>query len=176
MDTLVDRAIAFATKAHAGQFRKGPGQVPYIIHPLAVIKLLRFAGEVSDEVTLAAAALHDTIEDCGVSYETLVAEFGAEVADVVVEVTNAPGLNGREAKDAQIAKAPYMSQRAKLVKLADKAANVADLLEHPPGWKRESVLGYIDSSTKVVAAIGPVSRGLELAFKMAASAARFHYT
>lgn len=156
MTDLLERSIAFAVEHHTGQLRKAPEGVaalPYIVHPLDVMSRLVRAG-VSDQVTLAAAVLHDTVEDCGVTHEQLIDWFGPEVAAVVAEVTDPPGISKRKAKDLQVQKAPTMSARAKLVKLADKTANVADIVVHPPGWKPESIVGYSRSAFDVVQALG----------------------
>lgn len=151
--TLVAEALAFATKAHEGQKRKGEAGIPYITHPIAVADILWKAG-VRSPIVLAAALLHDTVEDCGVTYGQLVAVFGPKVADTVMEVTDTPGLKGKERKDAQVAKAPRMSEGAKLVKLADKTANLTDIMDHPPGWPPKVMRGYALSAERVALAIG----------------------
>lgn len=166
MENVVELAVAFASKAHEGQVRKGGKGIPYITHPMAVKALLEGAG-ITDRVVLAAAVLHDTIEDCGATEESLAAEFGPEVASVVAEVSDAPGLSKNAAKKAQEHKAPTMSGRAKLVKLADKTANLTDIVENPPGWKPDAVRGYTTSAARIIAAMGPVHEGLEAAFKTA---------
>lgn len=150
---VVAKALEYATKAHEGQYRKGEGQVPYITHPVAVANILWKAGERS-EVLLAAALLHDTVEDCGVTHAQLVEEFGLAIANVVAEVTDAPGLTGRARKEAQVAKVPTMSGHAKKLKIADKTANVIDITEHPPGWAPHSVRGYVLSAYRLVSEIG----------------------
>lgn len=152
--TLVNKAAAFAAKVHEGQFRKGEPPRSYITHPQEVAALLKRAG-VEDPVTLAAAWLHDVMEDCDVPYETLEAHFGAEVAGLVRELTDDPSLGKNAAKEAQLQKARTpehaggYSTRARLVKLADKLANLTDIYKHPPGWRRESVRGYADSSLSI---------------------------
>ena len=75
---MFDEAVQFATKAHKGQIRKGTKK-PYIVHPLEVADIV--AAMTSDEESLSAAVLHDTIEDCeGVTEEVLRARFGERVA------------------------------------------------------------------------------------------------
>lgn len=167
--TPLEEAVLFATRAHGGQSRKAPEGavlIPYITHPLDVMTRLVRHG-IKDQVTLAAAVLHDTVEDCGIAYEVLVEVFGREIADVVMEVTDPPGMSKRKAKDLQVVRAPTMSRHAKLVKLADKTSNVADILSNPPGWKPEAITGYTLSCGRVVAAIGPVNEGLEAEFAAA---------
>src|SRR3972149_1547626 len=81
METLVMKAARFAAKAHAGQFRKD-GKTPAIVHPARVagrVAVLPFA---TDEL-VAVAYLHDVMEDCPITHDDLVREFGAEVAHLV---------------------------------------------------------------------------------------------
>ncbi len=78
---LVDTALSFAARAHRDQVRKGT-DTPYIVHPVGVMLALQAAGE-SDPELLAAALLHDTLEDAGVTAETLAALFGPRVAEIV---------------------------------------------------------------------------------------------
>jgi len=78
---LVDAALIFAATAHRDQVRKGTG-TPYIVHPVGVMLLLMQAGEQDPEL-LAAALLHDTLEDAGVTVEGLRDQFGARVAAIV---------------------------------------------------------------------------------------------
>lgn len=152
-----ERADAYADRAHAGQYRKGkPGapRVPYIVHPRAVASILRDEADITDPVTLQAALLHDTMEDCGVSHQNLVAEFGHDVADVVAELTNAPGTPKADKLAMQVAHARKMSARAAAVKTADKAANLRDLLANPPDWPSERKRKYFDDARSVVTAMG----------------------
>ena len=79
---LINSALIFAAQAHREQVRKGTG-TPYIVHPVGVMLALMEAGE-HDPALLAAALLHDTLEDAGVTVDTLRARFGARVADIVV--------------------------------------------------------------------------------------------
>jgi (p)ppGpp synthase/HD superfamily hydrolase len=78
---LVDSALRFAARAHARQMRKGT-DVPYIVHPVGVMLVLLEAGETDPEL-LAAALLHDTVEDTGTPLTRLRAEFGARIAGIV---------------------------------------------------------------------------------------------
>jgi (p)ppGpp synthase/HD superfamily hydrolase len=78
---LIDSALNFAARAHQNQVRKG-SDVPYIVHPVGVMLTLQHAGETDPEV-LAAALLHDTLEDAGVTVEALAERFGQRVADIV---------------------------------------------------------------------------------------------
>lgn len=88
---LVMRAASFAAVAHSDQRRKDAAKTPYINHPLNVAKILTNVGVINKSV-LAAALLHDTIEDCGVTYDQIFAEFGQTVADLVRECTDDKSL------------------------------------------------------------------------------------
>ena len=77
---LLDRAIIFAVRAHAGTERRGKG-FPYIVHPMEAVEIV--ATMTSDQELLAAAALHDTVEDTDVTLEQIRAEFGERIASLV---------------------------------------------------------------------------------------------
>jgi hypothetical protein len=157
---LLVTAAAFAAHKHRDQRRK-VGDVPYVNHPLAVARTLTEEGGVDDAVTLAAAMLHDTIEDTATTREELAREFGEAVAAVVMEVTDDKSLAKLERKRQQVAHAAHLSARARLVKLADKLDNLRDLVRQPPkGWGEERVRGYFCWADAVVAAIGAVNAGL----------------
>jgi guanosine-3',5'-bis(diphosphate) 3'-pyrophosphohydrolase len=156
--TRLEQAIIFATTAHEGQQRSGAARLPYIVHPLDVMGRLVRAG-VTDEVVLAAAVLHDVVEDTGVTVEMILDEFGLDVANVVAEVTDPEGVSKTKARALQVERAPKMSARAKLVKLADKVSNVADLVANPPDWQPGSIGRYTDHARRVVAALGELPLG-----------------
>jgi guanosine-3',5'-bis(diphosphate) 3'-pyrophosphohydrolase len=108
-------------------------------------------GAVEDVVVLTAAALHDTIEDTETTASELVAAFGAEIAGVVVEVTDNKALSKQARKQAQIDHAADLGHRAKLVKLADKICNVRDVASSPPAnWPLERRQDYFDWAKRVV--------------------------
>ena len=81
LDTsLLDRAIEFAVRAHAGTERRGKG-FPYIVHPMEAMEIV--ATMTSDQELLAAAALHDTVEDTPVTLAEIRAQFGDRIAELV---------------------------------------------------------------------------------------------
>ena len=122
----LDKVLGFAFKAHEGQIRKG-SKLPYIVHPMDVAKRVEvYFG--SDEVLMAAAFLHDTIEDCGVSHSTINQEFGLSVADLVAELTSDEDEIKRLGKNTYlISEMSEMSQGAFSVKLCDRLSNISDL-------------------------------------------------
>ena len=158
-------AASFAAKRHTGQKRKGSDGEPYINHPLEVANLLANVGNVSDFDILIAAVLHDTVEDTGVTKEELEARFGQKVADYVSEVTDDKSLPNDERKRLQIEHAPHLSHGAKLIKLADKISNIADVTNNPPhDWPHERKVAYVDWGENVVAGLRGANPELEKRF------------
>ncbi len=147
---LVD-AIAFAADKHRRQRRKDAEASPYINHPIALARVLSVEAGLTDPVLLAAAVLHDTLEDTETSFEELRERFGKTVASVVLEVSDDKTLDKAERKRLQIEHAAGISRRAKLVKLADKICNVRDVASSPPhGWPLERRREYFDWARAVV--------------------------
>jgi guanosine-3',5'-bis(diphosphate) 3'-pyrophosphohydrolase len=168
MPATLIAALAFAAHKHRDQRRKDAEASPYINHPIALAKILSFEGGVDDGTVLCAALLHDTIEDTETSYEELDAEFGAEIAGVVREVTDDKSLPKAERKRLQIEHAPHLSRAAKLVKLADKIANLRDMADHPPAnWPLERRQEYFDWAKSVIDGLRGTHAGLEAAFDAA---------
>jgi guanosine-3',5'-bis(diphosphate) 3'-pyrophosphohydrolase len=161
-------ALSFAADKHRNQRRKDKEASPYINHPIMLAKILAVEGGVEDGLVLGAAVLHDTIEDTETSYEELAAQFGREIADVVLEVTDDKALPKAERKQRQIDHAPQLSRAAKLVKLADKIANVRDVADHPPSeWPIERRREYFDWAKRVVDGLRGTHERLEAAFDAA---------
>jgi (p)ppGpp synthase/HD superfamily hydrolase len=143
-------ALQFAARKHRTQKRKDAEASPYINHPIEVATILATHG-VTDMATLVAAVLHDTIEDTRTTPEELEQQFGPEVRAIVLEVTDDKRLPRAERKRLQIEHARHRSPRAKLVKLADKIANVRDVTAMPPaGWDVARRREYLDWTEQVV--------------------------
>src|SRR6187200_3702750 len=85
---LVSEAADLAARRHNGMARKGRGNEPYVNHLAEVANLLALVTDGADAELVAAGWLHDTIEDTETTREELAEEFGARVADIVVEVTD----------------------------------------------------------------------------------------
>jgi (p)ppGpp synthase/HD superfamily hydrolase len=130
--SLIMQAADFAARRHAGQRRKGVAGEPYVNHLLEVAALLAEATGGNDAALVAAALLHDTLEDTATEYEELDARFGPEIAALVAAVTDDKSLPKAERKRRQIASARAASARAKLLKIADKTSNVRALVVSPP--------------------------------------------
>lgn len=124
---LLDRAIVFAVKAHAGTERRGKGY-PYIVHPMEAVEIV--ATMTADQELLAAAILHDTVEDTEVTVEQLKAEFGERVASLVADESDVmpEGMteeaSWHQRKQAAIDRLSKASHDAKMVALGDKLSNM----------------------------------------------------
>lgn len=159
---LLLRAIRFSADKHRNQRRKDNAQSPYINHPIDVAQLLWEVGGVRDANVLLAAVLHDTIEDTRTFPEEIRAQFGQDVLSLVLEVTDDKSLPKQERKRLQIETAPFKSLGAKLIKLADKACNVRDLVTTPPeDWSLERCREYLLWSEQVVAGLRGTNATLE---------------
>lgn len=128
LDTqLLDRAIFFAVHAHAGTERRGKG-FPYIVHPMEAVAIV--ATMTPDQELLAAAALHDTVEDTEVTLEQIREQFGPRVARLVEEESDVfmPGVSEEDSwharKQAAIDRLSNASREAKMVALGDKLSNM----------------------------------------------------
>ncbi|MBP5335896.1 MAG: bifunctional (p)ppGpp synthetase/guanosine-3',5'-bis(diphosphate) 3'-pyrophosphohydrolase [Bacteroidales bacterium] len=124
---LLDRAIVFAVQAHAGTERRGKG-FPYIVHPMEAMEIV--ATMTADQELLAAAALHDTVEDTDVTVEQLRAEFGDRIAGLVAAESDAfvEGVSEEDSwharKQAAIDRLARAPHDAKMVALGDKLSNM----------------------------------------------------
>jgi GTP diphosphokinase / guanosine-3',5'-bis(diphosphate) 3'-diphosphatase len=166
--SLVIRAIEFAAKKHRMQRRKDSDASPYINHPIALMHVLCIDGGIRDPRILAAAALHDTIEDTETTPNELVAAFGADVADVVIEMTDDKSQPKQERKRLQIEYARHMSRDGALVKLADKICNLRDAAANPPeNWSLERRIEYFDWAKAVVDGLPRVNSRLLKMFEEA---------
>ena len=128
LDTaLLDRAIIFAVKAHAGTERRGKG-FPYIVHPLESMEIVSTIS--NDQELLAAAVLHDTVEDTDVTIEGIREEFGDRVAELVAAETSIIEEETNEEKSWYARKKMTLDHLAcatldqKIVALGDKLSNM----------------------------------------------------
>ena len=138
MTDIVARADAFAARAHSAinHKRKYTGD-DYIVHPREVAAIVATVPHTPE--MLAAALLHDTVEDTGVTIETIRAEFGAVVAGLVADLTDVStpsGGNRAIRKGIDLAHTAGASPSAKTIKLADLLSNTASIVAHDPGFAR----------------------------------------
>lgn len=166
-------AVHFASVRHRNQRRKGEGQVPYINHPVAVARDLAVIGGVTDPYILAAALLHDTVEDTGATLEEIEERFGPEVRALVEEVTDDKLLPNDTRKRLQVEHALGLSAGAKLIKLGDKLSNVRSLVRQPPdGWSTSRKREYLDWTEEVIAGCRGVNDALEREYDRVLTAGR----
>lgn len=165
---LLFRALAFAAHKHRDQRRKDAEASPYINHPIALAEVLTREGGVGEVEVLAAALLHDTIEDTDTSLEELRREFGERIAAMVAEVTDDKRLPKAERKRLQVEHAAAISTGAKLVKLADKICNLRDVADRPPsGWDLRRRQEYFEWAKQVIDRLRGAHPRLEAAFDAA---------
>ncbi len=145
---LVTKAAHYAAKAHR-EHRRKDNITPYINHLAEVAHLLATADCAAP--VIAAGYLHDAIEDVGVTYEMLVDEFGAQIADLVATVTDEKGLLKAVRKARQVEHAAFASPETAAIKLADKISNLRSLIYAPPqGWGPARLAEYVEWAHLVV--------------------------
>ncbi len=163
---LLFRALNYAAKQHQTQKRKGNDSVPYINHPIKVTSIItQFIPNASDEL-MAAAVLHDVVEDSDATIDDIHTLFGATIASIVQEVTDDKSLPKAQSKQKQIENAPRLSHNAKLIRISDKIANVRDICgENIPDWDYKTKIAYLNWAEEVVMAMGKFHDELEFTFK-----------
>jgi (p)ppGpp synthase/HD superfamily hydrolase len=138
MSLLLKSALDWASVWHRKQNRKYPGaEVPYVSHLMGVVVILSRHG--FDDEVVAAGALHDCMEDCGVTREELVQRFGERVADLVANVSEPDkSLPWEERKKRYLEHFPHKPWEAQAITLADKIDNLRSILvcqrDHGDPW------------------------------------------
>jgi (p)ppGpp synthase/HD superfamily hydrolase len=164
MNDIVDRAELFARAAHGaiGQIRKYTGEA-YVTHPIRVMGLVKTV--LKDPDALAAALLHDVIEDTELTKEDILTEFGPGVAEMVVALSDPPKVEGgpnRKARKAldrdRLSKA---SASVQTIKVADMIDNTESIVAHDPKFAKiylEEKRLLLDVLTKADAGLVHVAR------------------
>lgn len=119
--SMVEKAIVFATIAHQGQKRKGTG-IPYILHPLEAGDIV--SKMVFDQELISAAILHDVVEESAISYTLLASQFGQGVSDLVRAQSEDKDKSWKQRKQHTISTLPKETKSIKLVALGDKLSNI----------------------------------------------------
>jgi (p)ppGpp synthase/HD superfamily hydrolase len=147
-------AARLAEIAHRGQVRKYTG-APYITHPMRVAARVTLLPGATDDM-IAAAWLHDVVEDCGVSEQAILDQFGLGIADLVVQLTAPskayPHLNRKERKEIDRQYLAQVPDAAKKIKLIDRIDNIREMAEAPRDFKEL----YVDETRLLVEAIASV--------------------
>ena len=163
--SLILKALEFAAGRHRSQFRKGLDRTPYINHPIQVANLLINYGGETDPVLLAAAILHDVVEDTVNSVNErdelagiISRMFGEQILSLTLEVTDDKTIDKKERKRLQVENAPHKSDNAKKLKIADKIMNLRDITDTPPAdWPLQRISDYFDWAENVVAGLRGVN-------------------
>lgn len=157
---LVRQAAAFAAQAHASiDQRRKYTQEPYIVHPAEVAALVAHYGGVREEV-IAAAWLHDVVEDTPVTLQEVRSVFGDDVAQLVDELTDKTTreMGNRQVRKAlECARLQRVSHEAKIIKLADLYSNTRSVLAHDPGF---AVIYLGEKATLLTQALSDVEHPL----------------
>ena len=163
--SLMLKALKFAAIRHRDQRRKDKQASPYINHPITVVSTLWETGGIRDVTTLVAGILHDIIEDTDTSTEELTAEFGAEICQIVKELTDDKQLPKPVRKRLQLQNVAELSTRARHVRIADKISNLEDILHSPPAnWSLERRREYVEWAGKVIDGLRGSNNALEKYF------------
>ncbi len=171
--SLFIQSLDFAARRHSGQRRKDAAASPYINHPIEVARVLWEEGDVRDPVLLAAAILHDTVEDTETTDAELRNLFGSQVAGVVAEVTDDKRLPKDERKRLQVEHAPHLSLRARQLKTADLICNVHGFIDSPPAkWPLSRQRGYLDWAEQVFGGCCGSNPALDSLFRQTLSVVR----
>jgi guanosine-3',5'-bis(diphosphate) 3'-pyrophosphohydrolase len=144
---VIFQAAAFAARVHEHQKRKD-GKTPYFSHPVRVCLVVRHVFGFDDPRMLAAALLHDTIEDTTTDYDELVEHFGPDVANWVAALSKDSRLPNDEREKAYCEKLSRADWQVKVIKLADQYDNLGDCAYLDVKGRRKTakkVRTYIDA-------------------------------
>lgn len=145
---IIFDAYEYAKEKHSGQMRKN-SNLEYITHPKYVARIVE---QLTDDPNMVAAAfLHDTLEDTDTTYEDLKRSFGSDVANLVLELTNKKEERGKmKKKDYILQKMAQMSNDALTIKLADRLHNVLFLERDCTDVEEFAFIKYYYSSTRSI--------------------------
>ena len=150
-NNLVEKTANFAQKWHQGQRRPNQSQQPKIDHMAEVARLVTEAG--GTDVEIAAAWLHDVVEDTAVTLSDLRQTFAEDVTIIVDGLTDPPDFAQMplaQRKAAQVERLKSKTASVKLVKLADQTSNVKSVLQDPPlDWDAQKSLTYIEGAKQI---------------------------
>jgi guanosine-3',5'-bis(diphosphate) 3'-pyrophosphohydrolase len=136
--TLLAEAISFAARKHEGQLRKD-GRTPYFAHPVRVMMIVRDRWGIDDPEVLAAAVLHDTIEDTTTDYDDVAQRFGPRVAQIVALLTKDKRLPEEQREASYHAALSAGPLEARLCKLADTLDNLLDCSALTEGGRDKAI-------------------------------------
>lgn len=163
---LVQKAKTFAAKEHDGQTLKNKAKEPFITHPEKVATIVEEVGGSVEEI--AAAWLHDVVEDTKITIEQIRQEFGNSIADMVDGLTDPPSFEGhpnRIRKKLQADRVISKSDSVKKIKIADQAVNSRLVGFDPPvGWSPEMRLEYLEGARLIANNCAGICENLDVIF------------
>ena len=165
METLVEKAKRFAKEAHKNHTEKDELKTPYFFHLQRVARLVQLSGGTDEEI--AAAWLHDTVEDTSVTLEDIKRGFGENVAEIVDGLTDLPGWENlpiTERKTIQAERVSKESASIRRIKLADQISG-GELDVRNTLMKKEDRFERFEGVKKVANACSGVSPSLDGLFK-----------
>jgi len=161
---LWQQAASFAARCHEHQYRDD-GETPYFSHPARVAMIVAQLFGCTDEAAIAVAFLHDTIENSDLGYDDLKADFGTDVAAMVVALTKNKMLSDAEGERDYLDRLARADWRVRLIKLADQYDNYADTLtglKHGSARQRQKAKMIITLATPDVPKHAPTRRAVGL--------------
>lgn len=164
MKTLIEKAEEFATIAHSGQTEKDAVKTPYIFHCKKVAELVALSGGSDEEI--AAAWLHDVVEDTKYTVDDINNSFGGVVAELVKSLTDLPDFKDLPTKERKQKQAEHIAKEnnsVKRIKLADQISAI-DLDGHNELFSKEERVIYLEGAKQVVSGCRGVSKYLENIF------------
>lgn len=148
-------ALNFAAHVHHGQTIPG-GEVPYVVH-LCQVAMEVMASPNCDNLSLACALLHDTLEDTPTTFEQVRDKFGQEIAEGVQALTKNPDLPKAEQMNDSLRRLLDCPSQVQMVKLADRITN---LQEPPHYWTQEKRRAYREEARQILAALAQADPSL----------------
>lgn len=165
----IEEVRTFAKQAHGAQVRRNTAQDPYIVHLDEAASLVRESGGSDEEI--AAAYLHDVVEDTSVTIADIIQYFGEDIATITDGLTDPHEFNDLpmlERKTLQAERIRTKDNKVKRVKLADQISNMRCLaVDHPPGWDKQKYLDWIEGSRHVAEVCRGISSFLDIEFDKA---------
>ena len=166
--TTVWTTLVYCAEKHHGHFWKRRTDTPFLYHLIDVFDLLWNPGQIRDVEVLTAALLHDVLEKSDTLPPEIQQKFGSRICKIVLELTDDENITRRERYRRQVEHAASLSLEARIIKIADKASNVRNLVKNAPEhWSRDKLSDYVQAAREVVDQIRGIHSELEAEFDRA---------
>lgn len=178
MPNIIEKARALAEQKHGSEYIPGEARTPMLEHVTEVVELvLQYGGT---DAMVAAAWLHDVVEDTDVTLEQVGEWFGSEVQALVDGLTDPPDFEAMPLKDRKQLQADRirsLDEQVRLVKLCDQLSNVRRVLQRPPNdWSAETQWVYVQGARKIIMHCRNISKELDEQFDLAFATAQNRYS